>query len=159
MSSLIVLERHLSHLTMTEMKEADKVPFLHALVLAACLLNASRRLGSRLSCDTSSLSAPELRRLSRQIINGQPPRSPDVLKGQQEGAHALHDATLSRSAKDPAQDRLGSGTSEILLNSQAETASLATTGPPRKQPLLCLSPPAWCWVQRKVCSWILTGPL
>ncbi len=92
MSSLIVLERHLSHLTMTEMKEADKVPFLHALVLAACLLNASRRLGSRLSCDTSSLSAPELRRLSRQIINGQPPRSPDVLKGQQ-------DRGCSRSAR------------------------------------------------------------
>ncbi len=36
MSSLIVLERHL-WLTMTEMKEADKVPFLDAPVLSGSL--------------------------------------------------------------------------------------------------------------------------
>ncbi len=41
----------------------------------------------------------------------------------------------------PPQDRLGSGASKILVNSQAERGepSLATAGPPRKQPLLCLS--------------------
>ncbi len=67
MSSLIVLERHF-WLTMTERKEADKVPFLHAPVSSSSLfgpavedlLNASRRLRSSLSCDTSLLSVPAL---------------------------------------------------------------------------------------------------
>ncbi len=68
MSRLIVLERHL-WLTMTEMKEADKVPFLDAPVSSGSLfgpsvegmLNASRRLRRHLRrCKTSSLSAPAL---------------------------------------------------------------------------------------------------
>ncbi len=65
MSSLIVLKCHL-WLTMTEMKEADKVPFLEAPVLSGslfgpALLNASQRLRSHLKrCNTSSLSAPAL---------------------------------------------------------------------------------------------------
>ncbi len=53
-SNLIFLERHL-WLTMTEMKEAEKVPFLDAPVLSACLdqlwsalRNTSRRLRSHL---------------------------------------------------------------------------------------------------------------
>ncbi len=85
------------------------------------LLNASRRLWSHLRrCDTSSLSAPallllpiapNLRRLRRQLNQRQPPRSPDLLRvGEIEGAHARHDATPSRSAKDPGP-RSGSGTS------------------------------------------------
>ncbi len=76
------------------------------------LLNTPRRLRSRLRrCNTSSLSAPalpllpvapDLRRLSRQLNQRQPPRSPDLLRvGEIEGAHARHDTTTSRSAKDP----------------------------------------------------------
>ncbi len=75
------------------------------------LLNASRWLRGRLRrCNTSSRSAPalsllsvapDLRRLSRQLNQRQPPRSPDLLRvGQIEGAHARHGATPSRSAKD-----------------------------------------------------------
>ncbi len=92
------------------------------------LPNASRRLRSRLRrCDTSFLNtpalpllpvAPDLRRLSRQLNQCQPPQNPNLLRvGEIEGAHARHDATPSRSAKDPG---LGSGTSEIFMNSQAE---------------------------------------
>ncbi len=119
MSSLKVLECHL-WLTMTEIKEADNVPFLDAPVhQAACLdrlwralLNASRRLRSRLKrCDNSSLSAPALlllpvtlglRQLSRQLSQCQSPLSPNLLRvGEIEGAHARHDPTPSRSTKDP----------------------------------------------------------
>ncbi len=111
MSSLIVLERQI-WLTMTKMKEADKVP--------------------------------DLRRLSRQLNQCQPPRSPDLLRVSEiEGAHVRHDATPSRGAKDPGPrlpwirhlrnppeqpDRKRRGPSPV------------TAEPPRKQPLLCLSP-------------------
>ncbi len=161
MSSLIVLERHI-WLTMTEMEEADKVPFLDAPVssgslfeLWRALLNASRRLRSRLRrCDTSSLNAPalpllpvapDLRRLSRQLNQHQPPRSPDLLRvGEIEGAHARHDATPSRSAKDPGPK---SPWIRRLRNPPEQPGrkrrgpSLATSGQPRKQPVSCLSPP------------------
>ncbi len=98
MSSLIVLERHL-WLTMTEMKEEIKFPSSTLWFRqAACSLNASRRLRSRLKrCNTSSLNtpallllpvAPNLYRLSRQPNKRQPPRSPDLLRsGEIEGAH------------------------------------------------------------------------
>ncbi len=46
--------------------------------------------------------AQGLRRLSRQLSQRQPPLTPDLLRvGEIEGAHARHDATPSRSAKDP----------------------------------------------------------
>ncbi len=116
MFSLIVLERHL-WLTMMEMKEADKVPFLHDPVSSGSLFGPAVKSSQ---CDTSSLSAPalplhpvtpDLRRLSRQLNQRQPPQSTDLLR------------VSSRSALRypfPAQECLGSGTSEILLNSQAE---------------------------------------
>ncbi len=119
MSSLIVLERHL-WLTMMEIKEADKFPsstlrFCQAACLDQlwrALLNTSRRLRSRLwRFNTSSLSAPalllhpvapDLRRLSRERNQHQPPLSTNLLRvGEIEGAHARHNATPFRSAKDP----------------------------------------------------------
>ncbi len=77
---------------------------------SAALLNASRRLRSRLRrCDTSSLSTPappllpvasDLRRLSRQKKKRQPPRSPEPLTVCDiEGSPDRHDTTPSRSAK------------------------------------------------------------
>ncbi len=119
------------------------------------LLNASQRLISRLRrCDNSSLKAPALPllqvapyqcRLSRQLNQRQPPWSSDLRRiGEIEGAHTRHDATLSRSAKDPAPR---SPWIQCLRNPPEQPGrkrrgpSLATAGPPRKQPLLCLSPP------------------
>ncbi len=62
-------------------------------------------------CDFSSLNlpalpllpvAPDLDRLSRQLNQRQPPQGPDLQRIDEiEGAHAWHDATLSRSVKDP----------------------------------------------------------
>ncbi len=141
----------------------DKVPLLDApFRQAACLdqlwralLNASRRLRSRLKrCDTSSLSAPALlllpvasglRRLSRQLNQRQPPLSPDLLRASEiEGAHARHGATHSRSAKDPGPRspwirRLRCPPDQ--LGRKRGGPSLATAGPPRKQPLIYLLPP------------------
>ncbi len=112
MSSLIVLERQI-WLTMTKMKEADKVP--------------------------------DLRRLSRQLNQCQPSRSPDLLRVSEiEGAHARHNATPSRGAKDPGP-RLP--WIRHLRNPPEQPdrkrrgPSLVTAEPPRKQLLLCLSPP------------------
>ncbi len=119
------------------------------------MLNASQRLISRLRrCDNSSLKAPALPllpvapyqcRLSRQLNQRQPPWSPDLRRiGEIEGAHTRHDATLSRSAKDPTPR---SPWIQCLRNPPEQPGrkrrgpSLATAGPPRKQPLLCLSPP------------------
>ncbi len=146
----VLLEHHL-WLTMT-------LRFRQAACLDQlwrALLNTSQRLRSRLKrCNTSSLSAPALllipvgpglRRLSRQLNQRQPPRSPDLLRvGFIEGAHARHDATPSRSAKDP-----GPGSPWIRhLRSPPDQPgkkrrgpSLAIAGPPHKQPLMCLSPP------------------
>ncbi len=105
-------------------------------------LNVSRRLRSRLKrCDTSSPNTPallllpvtpNLRRLSKQPNQRQPPRSPDLRRrGEIEGnAYAWQDAFLQclRSFPDqPGRRRRG--------------LSLATSGPPRKRPLMCLSPP------------------
>ncbi len=162
MASLIVLECHL-WLTMTEMKEADKVPFLGAPVssgslfgqLWRVLLNASRRLRSHLrQCNTSSLNAPaltllqvtpDLRRLSRQLNQRQAPRSPDLLKiGEIEGARARHNAAPSRSAKDPSPRSPWVWHLSNLPEQPGRKRrgpSLATTGPPSKQALLCLSAP------------------
>ncbi len=129
------------------------------------LLNASRRLRSHLrQCDTNSPSAPtlplfpvapDLRRLSRQLNQRQPPRSPYLLRaGKIEGAHAWHDATPSRSAKDcgPRSPWI-----RCLRNPPEQPGrkrrgpSLATAGPPRKQPLLCLLPPRLALGGREKC--------
>ncbi len=116
MFSLIVLERHL-WLTMMEMKEADKVPFLHDPVSSGSLFGPAVKSSQ---CDTSSLSAPalplhpvtpDLRRLSRQLNQRQPPQSTDLLRVSSHSALRY---------PFPAQECIGSGTSEILLNSQAE---------------------------------------
>ncbi len=57
MSSLIVLEHHL-WLTMTEMKEADKVPFRDAPVLSGSLFgSAVERFAERLSSEVVSAGA------------------------------------------------------------------------------------------------------
>ncbi len=119
LSSLIVLERHL-WLTMTEMKEADKVPFLDVPVSSGSLFGPAVEGFAEYFTEAQKSSqtmqhflpkrtalpllpvAPDLRRLSRQLNQGQPPRSPDLLRvGEIEGAHARHDATPSRSTKDP----------------------------------------------------------
>ncbi len=157
-SSLIVLEHHF-WLMITAMNEADKVPFLDAPVSSGSLFgpalcNASQRLRSHLKrCDTSSRNAPALLllpiilglcRLSRQLSQCQPPLSPDLLRvGGIEGAHVRHDATPSRSAKDPGPR---SPWIRRLRNPPDQPGrkrrgpSLATAVPPRKQPLMCLLP-------------------
>ncbi len=92
-----------------------------------------------------SLDAPDLRRLSRQLNKHQPPQSPNLLKvGEIEGTNARRNATLSRSTKDPGPR---SPWTRCLRNPPQQPGrkrrgpSLATTGPPRKQPLLYISPP------------------
>ncbi len=159
MFSLIVLEHHL-WLTMTEMKEADKVRFLPAPVSSGSLfgpaveglLITSRRLRSRLSCDTFSLSAAALPLLPvaqtcAQTAKPTPTtRIPDLLSvGEIEGAHTWHDATPFRSAKDtgprsPWIRRLRNPPGR-QPGRKRRGPILATAGSPLKQPLLCLSPP------------------
>ncbi len=72
-------------------------------------------------------------------------RSPDLLRiGEIEGAHARHNTTPFRSPKDPGPR---SPWIRPLRNPPEQPGkkrrgpSLATAGPPRKQPLMCLSPP------------------
>ncbi len=119
------------------------------------LLNASWRLRSHLKrSDTYSLStpalpllpiAPSLRQLSRQLNQRQPPRSPELLRvGEIEGAHAQHDAATSRSAKDPGPRSPWIRCIRSFPDQPGRKRrgqSLATTGPPRKRPLMYLSPP------------------
>ncbi len=163
MSSLVVLERHL-WLTLTEMKEADKVPFLDAPVSSNSLFrpavraskrasrNGLRRLRSRLKrCNTSSqnapvlllLVAPSLRRLSSPPSQSQPLQSPYLLRvGRIEGVPARQDAT--RSASDPGLRlpwirRLRSPPDQPGRKRRGQ--SLAIARPPRKQPLMCLLSP------------------
>ncbi len=136
------------------------------------LLNTSRRHRSRLRRCNTSLSAPalpllpvapNLRQLSRQLNQGQPPRSPDLLRvGEIEGAHARHDATPSRSTKDPGPRspwirRLRNPSEQPVRKRRGP--SLATLNHPASSLYCASSHPAQHWVQRKVCLWILTGPL
>ncbi len=119
------------------------------------LLNVSRRLRSRLKrCDTSSLNAPallllpvapNLRQPSRQPNQRQPPRSPDLRRrGAIEGANARQDATTSLSAKDPGPRLPWIQCLRSLPDQPGRRRrgpSLATAGPHRKRPLMCLLPP------------------
>ncbi len=155
MSSLVVFERHL-WLTLTEMKEADKIPFLGAPVSSGQLWRASRnclrRLRSRLKrCDTSSQNAPvllllvtpSLHRLSSPPSQSQPLQSPYLLKVSRiEGVPVFQDAT--RSARDPGLRspwirRLRSPPDQP--GRKRRGPSLAIARPPRKQPLMCLLSP------------------
>ncbi len=83
--------------------------------------------------------AQGLRRL-RQLSQRQPPLTPDLLRvGEIEGAHALHNATPSRSAKDPGPRlpwirRLRSPPYQPGRKRKGAEFSY-------KQPLMCLSPP------------------
>ncbi len=116
LSSLIVLERHL-WLTMTEMKEADKVPFLErsGLVrqpvwtscggLCGTLYGGSEVVSNNATIlpETQQLLpvALNLRHLSSQLSQRQPLLSPDLIKlSRIECIHARQDATPYRSAKD-----------------------------------------------------------
>ncbi len=84
--------------------------------------------------------AQGLRRLSRQLSQCQPPLTPDLLRvGEIEGAHARHNATPSRSAKDPGPRlpwirRLRSPPYQPGRKGKGAEFSY-------KQPLMCLSPP------------------
>ncbi len=103
-----------------KMKEADKVPFLDAPVWSGSLFGpavegfaglfteaqkSSQAMGHFLPKRTSSSTASSRRRPApTQQIAKPPPATPepDLLRvGEMEGAHARHDATPSRSAKDP----------------------------------------------------------
>ncbi len=130
---------------------------LHSAGLTALIARVSvlASLSSRIALFSESDSTPavllllsvatDLRRLSRQQNQRQPPWSPDLLSVDEiAGAHARHDAISSRSAKDP---RPKSPWIRHLKNPPEQPGrkrrgpSLATTGPPRKQPLMCLLPP------------------
>ncbi len=119
MASLVVLERHL-WLTLTEIKDADRVSFLDAPISPSASLDlrwkdslsASQRHRRRHRlCDTSCPSAPAqqllrvapgLRRLSspRNLHLSFPPLSLLGLSSR-EGVHAQPDATPLRSARAP----------------------------------------------------------
>ncbi len=116
------------------------------------LQNASRRLRSRLKrCNTSSRNAPallllpvapDLRQLSRQPNQCRPPLSLNLKKVDRiEGPQVQQDATPSRSVKD--HDPRSHGIQRLKnpldqLGRKKRGLSLATTGPPCKQPLMCL---------------------
>ncbi len=115
--------------------------------LRRALLNASQRLRSCLRrCDTSSLNAPalpllpvapDLRRLSIQLNQRQPPRSPNLLRALTLGTTL----PLPETPRTSAQDRFGYCASEILLNSQAERSG-ARVSLPLDRPassLFCIS--------------------
>ncbi len=152
--------RHQSHLwlAMTEMKEADKVPFLHAPVSSGSLFwpaekgfaerfteaqKSSQAMRHFLPKRTSSSSASSRPRPAPTQHTAKPtPTTPEPQPP--EGAHARHDATPSRNAKDLSPRSLWI----LRLRNPPEQPgrkkrgpSLATTGPPSKQPLLYLSPP------------------
>ncbi len=163
MSSLIMLERHL-WLTMTEMKEADKVPFLDAPVLSSSLFGPAveslaerfteaQKLSQAMRCDTSRnapallllLVAPNLRRLNKQPNQRRKPLSLDLKEVDRiEGAHAQRDATPSWSAKDhgpklPWIQCLRSPPDQS--DRERKDSSLVIARPPCKQPLMCLLSP------------------
>ncbi len=114
MSSLIVLERHL-WLTMMEMKEADKVPFLDAPVSSGSLFGpdvegfserfteaqkSSQAMRHFLPKRTSSSAGSSCPRPASTQQTAKPmPATPEPRPP--EGAHTWQDATPSRSTKDP----------------------------------------------------------
>ncbi len=119
MSSLIVLERQL-WLTMMEMKEVDKVPFLDAPVSSGSLFGpavegfaerfteaqkSSQMMRHFLPKCTSSSSASSCPRHAPTQQTAKPTPTtpePDLLRVSKiESAHARHDANPSRSAKEP----------------------------------------------------------
>ncbi len=139
MSSLIALER-LLWLRMTEMKEADKFPFLDVPVssgnlfgpavegFAECFTEAqksSQVMRHFLPKHTSSSSASSRPRhaLTQQTAKSTPnalePRPPEGRRYRGCSRSAQRYPFPERQGP-PAQDRLGSGPSEILLISQAE---------------------------------------
>ncbi len=146
-----------------KMKEADKVPFLDAPVSSGSLFGpavegfaglfteaqkSSQAMRHFLPKRTSSSTASSCPRPAptQQIAKPMPATpEPDLLRvGEIEGAHARHDATPSRSAKDPGPkspwvQRLRSPLDQP--GRKRRGPSLATAGPPCKQPLMCLSPP------------------
>ncbi len=83
--------------------------------------------------------APDLRRLSRQLNQRQPPRSLDLLRVDViEGTHPQHDASPPRSTKDPGPRSpwiRGLRNPPEQPGRMRRGPSLATAGPPRKQPL------------------------
>ncbi len=157
----LVLECHL-WFTMTKMKEVDKVPFLEAPVSSGNLFGSAVEGFAKRFTDAQKSSqamrhflpklallllpvALNLRRLRRQLSQSQPLLSSDLLGiGGIEGVHARHNATPSRSTKDP-------GTRSTWIRHlrsppdqqgrKRRSPSLATAGPPRKLPLMCLLQP------------------
>ncbi len=152
-------------LTMPEMKEADKVPFLDAPVSSGSLFGpavegfaerftetqkSSQAMRYFLPKRTSSSSASSCPRLAptQQTAKPKPtasePRPPE----------GRRDRGRSRSARCYPFQFLRSPWIRRLRNPPEQPGrkrrgpSLATAGAPRKP-----------WEQRKVCSWILTGPL
>ncbi len=152
MSSLIVLKR-LLWLTITEMKEAGKVPFLHAPVSSSSLFGPavegfaehfteaqkSSQLQHFLPKRISSSSASSRSRPAPIQQTAKPPPTvpePRTPEGRRDRGHSrsARRYPLPEAPRTLAQDRLGQP------GRKRRGPSLATAGPPRKQPLLCLSP-------------------
>ncbi len=152
MSSLIVLKR-LLWLTITEMKEAGKVPFLHAPVSSSSLFGPavegfaehfteaqkSSQLQHFLPKRISSSSASSRSRPAPIQQTAKPPPTvpePWTPEGRRDRGHSrsARRYPLPEAPRTLAQDRLGQP------GRKRRGPSLATAGPPRKQPLLCLSP-------------------
>ncbi len=143
------------------MKEADKVSFLVGPVSSGSLFGSAVEGFAELfteaqkssqamrhflpKCTSSSTASSRPRPAPTQQISKPTPATtePDLLRIG-EMAHAQHDATPSRSTKDPGPrspwvQRLRSPPDQPGRKSRGPI--LATAEPPRKQPLMCLSPP------------------
>ncbi len=163
-----------------EMNDADKVSFLDAPILSGSLFGpavegfAERFTEAQKSSQAMQHFFPKRTSSSSASSHPRPAPTQQLAKptaatseapnseGSGEGAHARHDATLSQSAKDSVPRLLWI---RCLRNppeqpgKKSRGPNLAITGPPRKQPLLCLSPPRLVLGTEEVCSWILMGPL
>ncbi len=137
MSSLIVLEHHL-WLMMTEMKEADNVPFLDAPVSSGSLFGlavegfAERFTEAQKSSKAMQHFLPKHTSSSSTSSHPKPAPTPQTTKpspttpeprlpeGQQNRGSSHSAQIYNEAPRTPAQDRLGSGASEVFLISQAE---------------------------------------
>ncbi len=162
MSSLIVLERHI-WLTMTEMEEADKVPFLDSPVSSGSLFEpavegfAERFTEAQKSpqamrhflpkCTSSSSASSRPRPAPSQQTAKPTPTAPEPWppegrreRGRSRSARRYpfpkHQGPRPKIALDPAPQK-----SSWTARQKEEGPSLATAGQPRKQPVSCLSPP------------------
>ncbi|KAI2652720.1 ORF V: Enzymatic polyprotein [Labeo rohita] len=146
MASLVVLERHL-WLTLTEIKDADKVPFLDAPISPTGLFGPSvEGFAERFSAAQKSSQAMQHflpKRLSSTAASGRPKSAPPQQPVKPASTTPSAAAAAARPAK--AEPRLRSRSARRYPFPKRERKrrgqSLALAGPPPKRPLLNLQAP------------------